>query len=270
MDDGPQDRGEDRRRRGPLGDEEDAEETTRSVPRAGGEGGEEGATRRDPPEDEEGGGATRENVGRAPTTPGQEGTRVIRAAGAPEEEGPYTREERLRDIYGGVDWLASFIGCIVALLCGIVLLLILSGLVLVPLGFTLNLAGRGIDSAIIIGFVIVGVVLFLSYFAGGYVAGRLVRFDGGRNGAATVVWGFLLTVIFLLFGFVLASFLPGALFELLQEFIQGTVRPAFGGLLGLGLAGVGIVIGALLLELLGGFLGGRFGNYYHTRIDETT
>jgi hypothetical protein len=111
-------------------------------------------------------------------------------------------------------------------------------------------------------------VLFLSYFLGGYVAGRLVRFDGGRNGAATVAWGILLAVIFALFGFLLAGLLPGSVFELLRA-LQSGIQSTFGDLITLGLVGAGIIVGALLLVLLGGLLGGSLGNRYHTRIDRT-
>jgi hypothetical protein len=275
MSDRPQDRPEDRRRRGPLGDEEGTEET-RPVPR----GGEDAETGQLPSEGDEREGATRENVAGssggtvrhgAPDQDDPE-TRVIRTPGGPDayedEEVPFTREERLRDVYGGVDWLASFVGCVIALVCMSVLLLLISGLVLGPLGFTLDLAGGQLDSAIITGLVIVGLVLFLSYFFGGYVAGRLVRFDGGRNGAATVAWGILLAVIFALFGFLLVGLLPGSVFELLRG-LQSGIQSIFGNLFTLGLVGAGIIVGALLLVLLGGLLGGSLGNRYHTRIDRT-
>jgi hypothetical protein len=289
MDDRPQDKAEDRRRRGPLGDEGGTEETQR-VPQ-GDEGGDsrggasrpgdEGApTRRGSAEGTEREAETRENATRATSSEGDTtsrrapggddpDTRVSRTPGAHDEEDMlYTREERLRDVYGGVDWLASFIGCVFALVFGGVLLLLISGLVLGPLGFTLDLEGREIDSAIITGLAIVGVILFLAYFLGGYVAGRLVRFDGGRNGAATVGWGILLGVIFAVFGFLFASLLPGAVFELLRGLRDG-ILAAVGDLTTLGLVGAGIVVGALLLVLLGSFIGGRLGNRYHTRIDHT-
>ena len=279
MDDRPQDRADDRRRRGPLDDEGNAEETRR-VPRAEGDkpGGEEEATRRVPPENTEREAGTRASSASektSPRTPGEEDpeTRVIRTPGASSDEAPTYergypegtegREERLREVYGGVDWLASFIGCIFAIICRGVLLA-LAGLVLGPLGFTLNLEGREIDTIIVTGLVIVGFALFAAYFLGGYVAGRLVRFDGGRNGAMTVLWGALLSIILVLFG----SFLPGP-FRLLQEFVQNSALPALGGLMAVGLVGIGIIIGALLLELLGGFLGGRLGHSYHSRIDNT-
>jgi len=281
MSDRPQDRPEDRRRRGPLGDEEGTEETRR-VPQGGTQGGTQGGedaeTGQLPPEGAEREGETRENVaapsgGTAPRgATGREDpeTRRIRTPGGPDEdeEIPFTREERLRDVYGGVDWLASFIGCVFALVCITVLLLLISGLVLGPLGFTLDLAGGQLDTAIITGLVIVGLVLFLSYFLGGYVAGRLVRFDGGRNGAATVGWGILLAVLFAVFGFLLAGLLPGPVFELLRG-LQTGIQSTVGDLTTLGLVGAGIIVGALLLVLLGGFLGGSLGNRYHTRIDRT-
>jgi hypothetical protein len=280
MNDRPQDRAEERRRRGPLGDEGDAEETRR-VPQGGSGNGPDGEgeeTRRMPPED-----AERDDPSRT-TSPGgtapsrraarEEGpeTHAIRTPGTSEEDVmPYTREERLRDVYGGVDWLASFIGCVFALVCSSVLLLLFSGLVLGPIGFTLDFQAREIDAAAITGFVVVGVSLFLAYLIGGYVAGRLVRFDGGRNGAATVVWSILLGVIFVFFGAVLlGSFLPDTLFGGVQGFLQDTALPSIGGLIQAGVVGAGIALGALVLMLLGGFLGGRLGTRYHTRIDQTS
>lgn len=284
MDDRPheEDRAEDRRRRGPLGDEEDVEETTRRGPRRVSRE-EDAETGRIPPEDDE-----REDTGETATdTPASESysprdpdeeeaeTRVIRAPGARTNEsttpssypagypeGPEMREARLREIYGGVDFLASFIGCVFALVC-LGVLLSLSALVLGFLGLALDLEGQEIDAAIITSLVVIGLVLFVAYFSGGYVAGRLSRFDGGRNGAATVLWGILLSVLLALFG----SLLP--VLGFVQEFAQASLVPAISGLVEAGIMGLGIVIGALLLEVLGGFLGGRLGNSYHTRIDET-
>jgi membrane protease YdiL (CAAX protease family) len=277
MSDRPQDRPEDRRRRGPLGNEENTEEN-RPAPRGGPPGGPnaEGATtRRDPSEEAESEDSPRavdpeETALRRSAGGADPETRVIRTPGGPEdEEMLYTREERLREVYGGVDWLGSFIGCIFAVVCGIVLLTLLSGIVLAPLNFTLDLQGQEIDNAAVVGLVIIGLSLFLAYFAGGYVAGRLVRFDGGRNGAATVVWGILLGVIFGVFSFLLAGFLPAGISESLESLRESSVLPAANSLVGLGLLGLGIAAGALLLMFLGGFLGGSLGTRYHTRIDQT-
>ncbi len=280
MDDRPQeDRAEDRRRRGPLGDEEDVEETTRRAPHDE----EDPETRRIAPEDVEREAETGEVATEEPASGGRTlrrasagedpETRVIRTPGPrPNEATPYAegypdapelREARLREVYGGVDWLASFIGCVFALVCSAVLLSFVTLVMVNLLGLAIELGGPEFDAAAVTSLAIVGLALFVAYFLGGYVAGRLARFDGGRNGAATVLWGILLSVLLALFG----SLLPGLGF--VQAFVQDSVIPTVGGLSQAGLVGLGIVIGALLLELLGGFLGGRLGNSYHTRIDET-
>ncbi|MDQ3910751.1 MAG: hypothetical protein M3305_03005 [Actinomycetota bacterium] len=283
MSDRPESRPENHRRRGPLGGEEDTGETTRRVPQGGSSMGEspggEEPTRQALPEGAERGPASSEGASRETTT-GEEDLerRIIRtteeSSGTREDERMLSsrdyqetsegREERLREVYGGVDWLASFVGCIFAIVCSGVLLALL-GLVLAPLGFTLNLEGREVNTLLILGLVVLGFVLFVAYFLGGYVAGRLVRFDGGRNGAATVLWGTLLSIILAIFG----SLLPGP-FSFIQDFMQYSVLPAISSLTETGLAGLAIIVGAILVEILGGFLGGRLGNGYHTRIDHTT
>lgn len=282
MEDRPQDRAEERRRRGgPLGDEGETEETTRVSRLGEGPGGEEAGTRRGSQE----GGATRgAGTTRGGTSEEEAGTRVIRTPGrgpsrpgasGEEEEPTYPsgyleateqREARLKDIYGGVDWLASFIGCVFALVCGGLLLLLFAGIVLVPLGFSLDLQSQAISASVVTGLVVIGLALFLAFFVGGYVAGRLVRFDGGRNGALTVGWGLLLAGLLAIF----PAFLPGALFRLLRDVVNESALPAIGNLLAVGGVGLGILIGAVLLMLVGGLFGGRFGNRYHVRIDRTT
>lgn len=260
-DDFRENRAEDRRGRGPLGDEDTGE--TRRVRRAGEE-----TSERRIEEDEPTARAAPERTEEDPET------RVIRTPGSREDEAmPYPRgymeanemrEARLREIYGGVDWLASFIGCVFALLCGGVLLS-LAGLVFSLFLGNLTLDLQQVDPVTISSLVVVGLVLFLAFFCGGYVAGRLVRFDGGRNGAVTVGWGLLLVVIFAIFG----VFLGGPIFAPLQEFVQTGIGPTLNTLNQAGLLGIGIAVGALLLMVLGGFLGGRLGQSYHTRIDET-
>jgi len=100
----------------------------------------------------------------------------------------------------------------------------------------------------------------------GYVAGRLVRFNGGRNGALTVGWGLLLAGLLA----ILPAFLPGTLFRLVRDVVSESILPAIGNLVAIGGVGLGILIGAILLMVLGGFFGGRFGNRYHAQIDRTT
>ncbi len=268
--DGP----ERRRRMGPLGESDD--ETRRMSQEES-----QGTTRRAPAEPDQG------KTRRIPWPSGdsnqefdtaarerEKPTRVIRPSIGDTAEAPAyprayfeaaeEREMRLRDMYGGVDWLASFLGFIFAAVAGAVFSSI-AGLVLVPLGFSLRIGGN-LGTAEITGLVVVAILVFLTYFFGGYVAGRLARFDGGMNGMMAFVWSAVVSFIVIAVG----PFLPGGGFETLRNFVQSTVLPGFNNLMEMGIVGLGIVVGVIVVALLGGFAGGRLGSRYHSQIDRTT
>src|ERR687896_295524 len=262
------DRPEERRRTGPLGEEDDE---TRRVPT---ENGPE-ATRQ---VREEAASAETRGVARGPSEEYE--TRVIRVPGHPDttrDATPYPRgyfeateerEDRLRDMYGGVDWLASFLGLVFAIVLGAVFSAV-AGIVLVPFGITPALSGGQIGASVITGLALLGVLIFLTFFFGGYVAGRLARFDGGRNGAMVLVWMFIVVVILALAVVIFSGFLPPGIAErsvILVDRIVSATR----NLAGAGVAGLVTVGAALLLALLGGSLGGRMGSRYHTEIDRAT
>lgn len=276
MTDRPEDRPEERRRRGPLGD--DAEETRR-VPtndgRAGGSpggtpGGTSGPTQDDAPETRRirraSAGNDREKDTRVIRTPGS-GSPDTMADATPYPRGYFEaaeeREDRLRDMYGGVDWLASFLGFVFALVVGGIFSAV-TGVVLGPLGVSLDLGGQ-IGAAVITGLALLGVVIFLTYFFGGYVAGRLARFDGGRNGAMVLVWTVLAGVLLALAAGVFNFLLPDGVANAI-----GTAVDNVGVLAQAGAVGIGVAVGALLIALLGGLIGGRLGSRYHTEIDRST
>ena len=224
MSDRPEDRPEERRRTGPLGNSGDAEETRREPP----EGSEAGATRRAPNRpfgtSERGEAQETEAVPKRPSDEAADDkeTRVIRtpprrgASAETADATPYPRgyfeaaderEDRLRDMFGGVDWLASFLGFVFVVVVGALFSLV-AGLVLAPLGFAPDLGAGEFGAAVITGLVLVAVLIFLAYFFGGYVAGRLARFDGGRNGAMLLLWTFIAVALLVLAGGVFGGFLP--------------------------------------------------------------
>src|ERR671921_1049349 len=268
MSDRPEEGREERRRTGPLGDEDDE---TRRVPTENG------------PEStrqvrEEAASAETRGVARGPSEEYE--TRVIRVPGHPDttrDATPYPRgyfeaaeerEDRLRHMYGGVDWLASFLGFVFAIVIGAVFSAV-TGFVLVPFGITPDLPGGQIGASVITGLAILGVLIFLTLFFGGYVAGRLARFDGGRNGAMVLVWVFIVVLILALAAVIFSGFLPGGMAEGIANLVDRTV-PVAGNLAGAGVVGIVTAVAALLIALLGGFLGGRMGSRYHTEIDRAT
>jgi hypothetical protein len=261
MSERPEEGREERRRTGPLGDDDE----TRPVPTENG------------PE------ATRPvTTGRASRRPSQEEneTRVVRSAQHPDtvkDATPYPRgyfeaaeerEDRLRDMYGGVDWLASFLGYVFTVVLALVFSAI-AGLVLVPFGFPPEISGGQLGASVLTGLAVLGVLIFLTYFFGGYVSGRLARFDGGRNGAMVLIWTFIVALILALVAVVFSGFLPAGAAEAIGKLERGTVSTAT-NLAGAGVAGIVAAVAALLLALLGGFSGGRLGSRYHTEIDRAS
>ncbi|WP_375001541.1 hypothetical protein [Aeromicrobium sp. CTD01-1L150] len=102
--------------------------------------------------------------------------------------GPLTPEERQRQEYGGISVGAAFFGWLGAL--GVMALVgalvaavaLAAGVIQDP-----TRGGVRIGEATALAAAISGsVLLLLGVYAGSYVAGRLVRFDGGRQGVA--VW----------------------------------------------------------------------------------
>jgi hypothetical protein len=270
MSERPEEGREERRRTGPLGDDDE----TRAVPTDNGPE----ATRRVRSGREEA--AFSETRGAAQGPSDDKETRVIRTPDHPDTTRaatPYPRgyfeeaeerEDRLRDMYGGVDWLASFLGFVFSIVLGAAFSAV-TGLVLVPFGFTPDLEGPQIGASAITSLALLGVLIFLTYFFGGYVAGRLARFDGGRNGAMVLVWNLIVVLILALAAVVFSGFLPAGAAERIADLLGGVLSTAR-TLTGAGVAGIVTGVAVVLIALLGGFLGGRLGSRYHTEIDRAT
>jgi hypothetical protein len=188
------------------------------------------------------------------------------APSAPRHAAPPTARDSVaaqRASFGGLKWGAAFFGWLSANGLAVLLIALLGAA-----GVVLGLA-QGVDSAdeaaaqagtIGLGGAIgLLVVLFLAYLAGGYVAGRMARFDGARQGVA--VWVIGLVVVLVLAG---AGAIAGAQYNVLQELDlpripidEGTATT--GGLITLG--------AVLLATLLGAVLGGTLGDRYHRKVD---
>lgn len=103
---------------------------------------------------------------------------------------------------------------------------------------------------------------FLAHFAGGYVAGRMARAHGGLQGVMVAILGFL----FVLAAAVLISAIVVATAGLFL--IEGNVAlPA----LTLGFAGGALLasLALLILNVLGGFFGGKLGEWETGPVDSS-
>ncbi|WNV75384.1 hypothetical protein [Geodermatophilus sp. DSM 44513] len=168
--------------------------------------------------------------------------------------------------YGGIKWGAAFFGWLSANGLAVLLLALLSA---AGVAFGLSQAGTGAlaaeqasaqaDTIGLAGGIALLVVLFLAYLAGGYVAGRMSRFDGTRQGLAVWVIGLLVVVLLGVLGVVL-----GAQYNVLGQLnlpgipVSGDTATT---------AGIVAGVAALLASLLGALVGGKLGERYHRKID---
>ncbi|MHA7154257.1 TIGR04086 family membrane protein [Arthrobacter sp. TMN-50] len=112
----------------------------------------------------------------------------------------------------------------------------------------------------ITGAIILLVILLLSYFAGGYVAGRMARFNGAKQGVAVWLWAIIIAVLIAVLGLIF-----GRQFDILANLNSFPRIPLNEG--NLTTAGIVAVIVALVAALAGAVLGGLIGMRYHRRID---
>ena len=114
----------------------------------------------------------------------------------------------------------------------------------------------------IVGLVVLAVVVFVSYYCGGYVAGRMARFDGTRQGLAVWLWALLIAVLVAVLGAV-----AGDEFNVLGR-LNGFPRlPVGEG----ELTTVGLLTAAAVAvtSLVGALLGGKAGMHFHRKVDRT-
>jgi hypothetical protein len=170
------------------------------------------------------------------------------------------------DRFGGIKWGAAFFGWLSANGLAVILLALLSAAG-VAFGLTqVSNADQAADQATaqadtigIAGGITLLVVLFLAYLAGGYVAGRMSRFDGVKQGIAVWVVGLLVLIVLAIVGAVL-----GAEYNVLSQLNLPSI-PISGDTLTT--AGIIAGIAALLVTLIGAILGGKLGERFHRKVD---
>ena len=165
--------------------------------------------------------------------------------------------EHQRDRFGGINWGAAFFGWLVAVGVGVLLTALLSAAG-AAIGFT-EVNGSDADTVGIVGGILLLAVALISYFAGGYVAGRMSRFDGARQGFASWLWGIIAAVLLAILGAI-----AGSEWNLFSGLDLPRI-PIDEGSLTLG--GVIALVAVLLGSVLAAVAGGKAGERYHRRVD---
>ncbi len=191
-----------------------------------------------------------------------------------ELELPHDRKSvvsRQKEEHGGVKIGSAFFGFLTAVGVGVLLTALVAAA-----GTAIGLSTSGSDAVDaaskatsgsastigIVGAVVLLVILFVAYYCGGYVASRMARFDGIKQGLAVWVWALLVAVVIAVLGAV-----AGSKYDILAKLNSFPRIPVSEGTLTTGgiIAAVAVVVASLAGALLGGLAGMRF----HRKVDRT-
>lgn len=179
-----------------------------------------------------------------------------------EPAGPAT--ESARERYGGFSLAAAFYGWLVAVALT-VLLAGVTGAAAAATGLGLDVTPGDIEDDVdtlgLSAAIALLVILLIAYVAGGYVAGRMSRFDGGRQGVGVWALGLVVTVLAATLGAVF-----GTQYDVFAQVDMPSVVTSQ-------TITAGGVIGALVVvvaTLLAAMVGGKAGQRYHTKVDRAS
>lgn len=194
-------------------------------------------------------------------------------AGRPVDEDPSAvREHRLdeeralearrREEFGGLNLGADFFGWLVAIAVTVLLTGII-GAILAGVNSSVSItqddAERSAGTIGIATAILLLVVLMIGYYFGGYVAGRMSRFDGGRQGLGVWLIGLVVTAIVVVVGLIFGNEYDVFRRIDLPSLPVPTDAATVGGLITL----AAVVLGTLLAAMVGGKAGQR----YHRKVD---
>jgi len=209
--------------------------------------------------------ATRRDADRDGIADGDERGTVVRDR--PVAAAPTTRETvrdvraRQRAEYGGLNWGAAFFGWLVAVGMAAILLGLLSaaGTAFGLSELSESEANSNAETIGIVGGILLVASLVIAYYCGGYVSGRMSRFDGARQGFGTWAIGLAVTIVL-----AVAGALFGSEYNIFERLNLPRIPIDEGSLT----AGAAIALAAVvILTLLAAMGGGKAGERYHRKID---
>jgi hypothetical protein len=170
-------------------------------------------------------------------------------------------QNRQREKFGGISWGSTFFGWLSA--AG--LTAILAGLLgATGAALALNKVGDEVkgsktETIGIAGGIGLLVVLAIAYFGGGYVAARMARFDGARQGIGVWLWGLIAAV-----AVALLAVIGGSKYNLLDALNLPRIPVDSGSLT---TAGSIALIASLVITLVAATAGGKTGERFHRKVD---
>jgi hypothetical protein len=216
-------------------------------------------------------------LGRTDTTtsrPASSGTPTSRTVGADvgssaETTQPATGRDLVRqqkERFGGMKFGAGFFGWLTATGTAVLLTGLLTA---VGLGvgsqqdLTPAQVGGGPRTLGVAGAIVLLVVILVAYYCGGYVAGRMARFNGFKQGVGVWLWSLVAAVVV-----TVLSLVAGDRFNVLSSVNSLPSLPVSGN--ALTTAAIVSAIVVIVAAFVGAVLGGLAGMRYHRRIDRAT
>ncbi|MFD3444747.1 hypothetical protein ACFDTO_09135 [Microbacteriaceae bacterium 4G12] len=175
--------------------------------------------------------------------------------------------QREKDQFGGIKFGSAFFGWLTATGMAVILTALLAGLgAAVGLGSNVDPqqaaedASANAETVGLVGAIVLIVIMFLAYYCGGYVAGRMARFSGAKQGFAVWLWAIVIAIVFAIIGGIAGSNLN--ILANLNSFPRIPINE--------GDLTAGSIITAVILvavALVGAILGGLAGMRYHRKVD---
>lgn len=175
-----------------------------------------------------------------------------------------TMVARQKELFGGIKVGAAFFGWLTAtgaaVLLSILATAIGAGLSAITGSDVVADATQNPEGAGLVGTIVVMVVLLVAYYCGGYVAGRMARFNGLKQGLAVWLWAVVIAIVMGAVGVI-----AGSQLEIAAQLPTASQLPIDPTEL-TGPAIISLVIAAVV-ALVGALLGGLAGMRFHRKVD---
>lgn len=170
---------------------------------------------------------------------------------------------RQKEQFGGMKIGATFFGWLAAAGAGVLLTALLAAV-----GAGTGLSSRlnpgqvtgAAGTAGLVGAIVLLVVIFVAYFCGGYVAGRMARFNGIKQGLGVWLWAVIAAVVVAILAAITGNQLDAS------RYLDGAPQIPVSRE-ALTTTGVIAALAVMAVALIGSILGGITGMRFHRRVD---
>ena len=131
-------------------------------------------------------------------------------------------------------------------------------------GLNVDQALAGAQTVGLVGGIVLLGIIFVAYLAGGYVAGRMARFNGVKQGVGVWLWAIIIAVVVAVLSAIAGAQvnIVGSLNGFPQLPINEGQMTTTGGII--------VAILVVAVALVGAVLGGLAGMRFHRRVDSAT